>query len=329
MKKLLFFFAMLASVAASATVTVTPISTDYVAKKVTFKVAWTSTPSAPYNNRVWIWIDFCPVTGTQPAATFSPATITSPTKTGGNGTITGLNGRGFFIVHAATNAGTTVTATLSNASGKFNWCAYGSDYPPNAASYTSNTYTLKGTQPFIINGTTVNNNKFSGASITSLTDATGYPGCIGRDGAVSTLSCCTGLTAVGGYCRDLVADDASVADDLEVKKNDIKGNFSCTNHNCPLGWRPPTTNDAAKIAIAEGVYQYVWACEKTTWGLARYGDWNCAVAGSGHMMAQYYPVPWVSGCEGPQAGVFKWHTQFVATFSVLDDNLSAGMRCIR
>jgi uncharacterized protein (TIGR02145 family) len=153
MKKTFFFFAMLASVAASATVTVTPISTDYAEKQVTFKVAWTNTPSAPNNNRVWIWIDFCPVTGTQPAATFSPATITSPVKTGGNGTISGLNGRGFFIAHAATNAGTTITATLSNAPvGKFNWCAYGSDAPPNVTynnvTYNGGTYTFKGTPPF-------------------------------------------------------------------------------------------------------------------------------------------------------------------------------------
>jgi hypothetical protein len=66
MKKFSFLFAMLTSVAASATVTVTPLSTDYAAKKVTFKVEWTNTPTAPYNNRVWIWIDFCPVNGVTP-----------------------------------------------------------------------------------------------------------------------------------------------------------------------------------------------------------------------------------------------------------------------
>ncbi|MDR0693785.1 MAG: hypothetical protein LBF81_00600, partial [Prevotellaceae bacterium] len=77
-----FFFAMLVSVAASATVTVTPVSTDYAAKKVTFKVAWTNSPSAPYNNRVWIWIDFCPVKGVISQG-FSTATISNPVKAGG------------------------------------------------------------------------------------------------------------------------------------------------------------------------------------------------------------------------------------------------------
>ncbi|MDR2358361.1 MAG: hypothetical protein LBD87_00990, partial [Prevotellaceae bacterium] len=83
MKKIFFLFAMLVSVAASAAVTVTPISTDYAAKKVTFSVSWTNTPTAPYNNRVWIWIDFCPVSGTTPANSFSTATISNPVKDAG------------------------------------------------------------------------------------------------------------------------------------------------------------------------------------------------------------------------------------------------------
>jgi hypothetical protein len=181
MKKTFFFLTMLISVATSATVTVTPLNTDYAAQKVTFKVAWTNSPSAPRNNRVWIWIDFCPVTGTQSAATFSPATITNPAKTGGNGTISGLNGRGFFIEHAATNAGTTVTATLSNAVGKFNWCAYGSDVPPTAVINAAGGYTLKGTPPFTVNGTTLGDGVKTfgaGTCITSITDLTGNPDAI-------------------------------------------------------------------------------------------------------------------------------------------------------
>jgi uncharacterized protein (TIGR02145 family) len=186
MKQLFFFLAMLTSVAASATVTVMPLSADYSAKQVTFKVAWTNSPSAPHNNRVWIWIDFCPVTGTQQVVTFSPATITNPAKTGGNGTITGLNGRGFFIEHAATNAGTTVTATLSNApAGKFNWCAYGSDYPPNVLANTNGSYTFAGTPPFTLiasNGTTKQTVEkiiaISAVTVTpsTITDITGYLG---------------------------------------------------------------------------------------------------------------------------------------------------------
>jgi uncharacterized protein (TIGR02145 family) len=185
MKKHFFFFAMLASVAASATVKVTPLSTDYSANKVTFKVEWTNAPSAPYNNRVWVWVDFCQVTGTMPATSFSIATISNPTKIDGNGTVTNATTRGFFIEYGTTNSGTTVTATL-NASGKFNWCAYGSDYPPNVLANTNGSYTLAGTPPFKLiasNGITTQtvNEKFIATSAVTITpaiitDATGYPG---------------------------------------------------------------------------------------------------------------------------------------------------------
>ena len=182
MKTKLFIFAMLASVAANATVTVTPISTDYATQKVTFKVEWTNTPSAPYNNRVWVWVDFCPVTGTAPANSFSTATISNPAKTDGNGTITGATTRGFFIEYGATNSGTTVTATLSNASGKFNWCAYASDYPPNV-TLDKGTYTFKGTTNFIVNTPaqtittkTIAKTNLTVTSSSTFTDATGCPG---------------------------------------------------------------------------------------------------------------------------------------------------------
>ena len=179
MKAIFFFFALLAGITANATVKVTPLNANYsaVPPTVTFKVEWQNA-SIPHNNRVWVWIDFCPVTGTTPATSFSTATVSNPTKTGGNGTITGQTTRGFFIEYAnATNAGTTVTATLSNApTGKFNWCAYGSDYPPNATVNAGGGYTLHGTLPFTINGSTVNTTTFgAGTCITSITDPTGRP----------------------------------------------------------------------------------------------------------------------------------------------------------
>jgi hypothetical protein len=99
-------------------------------------------------------------------------------KTAGNGTITGGTTRGFFIEYAdATNAGTTVTATLSNATGKFNWCAYGSDMPPNATVNAGGGYTLRGTKPFTINGDQpIDALTFgAGTCIMSITDPTGRP----------------------------------------------------------------------------------------------------------------------------------------------------------
>ncbi|MDR2358897.1 MAG: hypothetical protein LBD87_03730, partial [Prevotellaceae bacterium] len=172
---LLFPFLGVGSLPLFAAVKITPLATNYSTKEITFKVEWSNT-SVPHNNRVWIWIDFCPVSGVTPQS-FSTATITSPDKTGGNGTITGSNGRGFFIEYAATNAGTTVTATLDNATGKFNWCAYGCDMPPNATVNAGGGYTLRGTKPFTINGNQpVDALTFgAGTCITSITDPTGRP----------------------------------------------------------------------------------------------------------------------------------------------------------
>ena len=178
MKKILFFLALFAGITASAAVKVTPLNANYSTQEVTFKVEWQNT-SVPYNNRVWVWIDFCPVTGTTPATSFSTATVSNPTKTGGNGTITGATARGFFIEYAnATNAGTTVTATLSNAlAGQFNWCAYGSDYPPNAVTNAGGGYMLRGSKPFTINGAlSIDSETFgAGTCIISIADLTGRP----------------------------------------------------------------------------------------------------------------------------------------------------------
>jgi uncharacterized protein (TIGR02145 family) len=177
MKKTFFLFAMLASVAASATVTVNPISTDYAAQKVTFRVAWTG---SAYSNRVWVWIDLCPVSGVT-SSTFQTAVISAASTISGSVTYASTNTRGFFV----TTSPSTVTATLSNAAGKFNWCAYGSDYPPNVI-VNNGTYTFKGTPPFIltaVNGTTtqtVTGNTLPASALTvtpvTLTDKTGYPG---------------------------------------------------------------------------------------------------------------------------------------------------------
>jgi hypothetical protein len=180
-----------------AAVTVTPLSADYGTKTVTFRVAWSGSAA---NDRVWVWVDLCPVTGTSPG-TFAKAVISSPTAiTGSISTVAG-NTRGFYV----TTSPSTVTATLSNATGKFNWCAYGSDYPPNAKDNGSGGYDLKGSPPFIINGTVeVNTNTYSGGTITVLTDATGCPGALcGKNGqAPGLLNCCaTGTTNCSGTCK--------------------------------------------------------------------------------------------------------------------------------
>jgi hypothetical protein len=149
-----------------------------------------------------VWVDLCPVTGTSPG-TFAKAVISSPSPAGSIATVSG-NTRGFYV----TANPSTVTATLDNATGKFNWCAYGSDFPPNARDNSSGGYDLKGSPPFIITtstGTTeVKDPNYSGGVITALTDATGYPGVwCGKNGeAPGLLDCCaTGTTNCSGTCK--------------------------------------------------------------------------------------------------------------------------------
>jgi hypothetical protein len=197
MKKIIFLFAMLAIMTASAAVTVTPLSVDYATRKVTFSVSWTGSAA---NNRVWVWVDLCPVSGTSPG-TFAKAELSSPSAiTGGISTVPG-NTRGFYV----TTSPSTVTATLDNATGKFNWCVYGSDFPPNAKDNGSGGYDLKGSPPFLINGSIEWSDKtYSGGEITALTDATGCPGVwCGKDGeAAGLLNCCaTGTTNCSGTCK--------------------------------------------------------------------------------------------------------------------------------
>jgi uncharacterized protein (TIGR02145 family) len=177
MKKILFLFALLASITASAAVTVTPLSVDYPNKKVTFSVSWIG---MAVNDRVWVWIDLSPITGTSPG-TFEKAKISEATATAGSITTVSGNTRGFYV----TASPSTVTATLDNASGKFNWCVYGSDAPPNVTA-NNGTYTLYGTPPFILTaagGTatqTVATTTIATSAVTitpvTLTDQTGCPG---------------------------------------------------------------------------------------------------------------------------------------------------------
>ncbi|MDR0738451.1 MAG: hypothetical protein LBF39_05190, partial [Prevotellaceae bacterium] len=61
MKKIFFFFIMLASIAASAqsTVQITPISATYTTTPIIqFEVRWTNQTTDNHRNKVWIFVDF-------------------------------------------------------------------------------------------------------------------------------------------------------------------------------------------------------------------------------------------------------------------------------
>jgi hypothetical protein len=255
MKKLFFLFAMLASVAASAqTLSIKITNIDYSTKIATCDISWTGR-NDNHRSDVWVFADYIEISGSATTGAWQPAEITGATvtaNTSGNATVATVAGntRGVWIKSTAYGAAFTgkIVIQLSNVPAKFNACAYASDYPPNAASYSSGTYTLKGTQPFIItgNGTIQNGNKYVGTVINSMTDATGCPGGVGRDVVHNGGTCASGLTAVAGVCRDLAADEATVltcaavaGGELEVKLNDAGLVASYTNL-CPAGWKLPT-----------------------------------------------------------------------------------------
>ena len=184
MKTKLFFFAMLASMAASAqsTVQITPISATYTnSPTVQFKVNWTNQTTDNHRNKVWIFLDFQTVISPTQKGNWQPATITGTVqKTAG--TVSGQSNRGFFLEGTTTNFSSTVTVQLSNTGISFNWCAYASDYPPNV-TLDKGTYTFKGTTDFIVSNptqtlttTTIVKNNLTANSATTFTDATGCPG---------------------------------------------------------------------------------------------------------------------------------------------------------
>ncbi|MDR0581352.1 MAG: hypothetical protein LBG31_00135 [Prevotellaceae bacterium] len=290
MRTTFFFLAMFASVATSAQVThVEPTGANYVNKTVSFRVWWNAgSRDATHLSKVWVWIDYITVNSNNTISgnTWTRATVGTISPTTGI-SYDGSNRNGFWLEgSASTNYSATLTVQLTNAPAKFNWCTYASDCPPTAqitsGSYSNGTYTLKGTKPFVINGaSTVNSSTYSVERISSITGATQCPGyrCSLRDEAVGTIGCCSGLTAIGNYCRDLIADDASTltACGFEIKNSNqgIINSFGGEDYLCPSGWRYPDDEEGKCVArnhatlglIDEGPYkrELIVAGSNATW----------------------------------------------------------------
>ncbi|MDR3133474.1 MAG: hypothetical protein LBU42_05560 [Prevotellaceae bacterium] len=282
MKKF-FFLAMLVSIAASAQRT-TPITikntkVDYVTKIITFDLSWKGN-DATHRDEVWVFVDIQPVTGANTLGSWSPATLvpnaTTVTADSGNQyaslTHTAVSGnmRGLWVKGTASNTTQTFAATIkvtlaSDTPAKFNACAYATDYPPNIASVSNSTYTLNGTTSFKINGTAISGNQYSG-TVNTLTDPTECPGCVAirdfnRSSANVSIPCCPNLTAIGDYCRDLVADDASTFTGcgIEIKSANQGAltSYGGENYLCPTGWRYP--NDTEGLCMGQN-YQMISLC---------------------------------------------------------------------
>jgi hypothetical protein len=190
MQKIIFLFVLFFSLSTawgqSRVVQIEQLSTTYGATPaVTFRVYWDTAPVGPKHlDSVWVFVDFQRINAGNVLDSWAAATLTTPVATVSAGTPSypfQPTARGFYLRGNAAGAFTAeVTVALQGlADAKFNWCAYATDYPPNATLGSAH-YDLHGTTPFVVNGVSLGSGvrTFSGECITTLTDATGCPGLI-------------------------------------------------------------------------------------------------------------------------------------------------------
>jgi uncharacterized protein (TIGR02145 family) len=211
MKKIFFLFVLLANITASAqNMQITTISATYTASPVVqFKVGWTGARTYRHNTKVWVFVDYRKIENNAPAGswtraavTATPAVLSTPATT--TATLVPGNDKGFWLHGVDGDYSATLTVTLSGVPAQFNWCAYATDYPPNVVIHGNSSYTLRGSRPFIINGTAlpITQTTYSG-TITSFTDATGAPGLFlaAQDEKPNEMGCLAGLVEnINGIC---------------------------------------------------------------------------------------------------------------------------------
>ncbi len=235
-------------------VTAKQISIDYKNKTVTFTLTWNGcSGTTTHLNRVWAFVDIQPIDNVENKGAWGPASFTEAVMVtnGTPATVTG-NTRGFYVT-GNNGATATIKVKLNTTATKFNWCSYATDYPPNVSAYSGSVYTFKGTPSFVVNSISRSAKTYTG-TLTSLTDASGCPGCIGRNMPVNgAIPCCPELTGVNGYCRNLIADGAStyIGCGVEVYATDAVSFNSTVNSGCPSGnWRWPSSSELLCIANA-------------------------------------------------------------------------------
>ncbi len=150
MKKIYFLFMALfccLSGYSANCVSAVKVGANYTTQQVTFKLTWTGCNGTTHMNKVWCFVDFQPVDAAGNGGAWQRATI-SGGATVSNGTYTAGTSNGFWVA-GFNGQSATVTVKLGNVSERFDWCVFATDYPPNVV-LTGNTYTLKGSAPFIL-----------------------------------------------------------------------------------------------------------------------------------------------------------------------------------
>ncbi len=281
-------------------IAVKQVKADYKNKQVTIAITWTGCggDASSHRNTAWVFVDYRTVTNGVKSSTWNRATISAASA----GTVVNSgNNKGVWI-YGANNTTQTVTLTLNSIPAKYDWCAYATDYPPNIGAANNGIYTLRGSLSFVVSGNTIAGKQTSD-TVSSLTDATGCPGCIAvRDfkitGSNVNIPCCPGLTKVGGingydaYCRDLTADNANsyTGCNIEIKAQSA-GVTSWTNTNalCDAanGWRWPTPDELRCMWQAND-YLKLKETNNTTTGRQM---WLWSNSRTGYDYLQDYPEP--------------------------------------
>jgi hypothetical protein len=317
MKKLFFLFAMFASVVTSAqNLQITTLSATYTTSPVIkFKVAWTGAREYRHNTKVWVFVDYRKVENNAPAGNWTRAAVTvtptvssSPTSTA---TLVAGNDKGFWLNGTDGDYSATLTVPLTLAAGvtQYNWCAYATDYPPNVVVHSASSYTLRGSRPFVINGTTLpaNQTTYSG-TITSFTDATGAPGLFPAplNQPPNGMGCVAGL--VENTVNNICVQPSTVG---------------CTNNTLNLGTVSFTAGTEVTI-VGNGISQ-IWSrpvtatgCQKQTYDGGTYTNYHddcrdnqgyagdfysgCAVT---HYASTLCPPPWRVPVQADYASLMR------------------------
>ncbi len=256
MKKLFLFLSVCAYTlsATARCVDLKQVGANYKNRTITFVLTWTGCNNTTNLNKVWCLVDFQSVDAAGNKGSWQRATI-SGTPSVTNATYTTGNTTGFYVT-GVNGRSATVTVKLGNAIGRFNWCAFASDYPPRAV-FNNGTYSLKGTPPFTLTtsaGTTVTSGRVAAGCLTAITDATGYPGiaqsCCSSVGAVPTSKkpCCAGLSLIGTTCKDpngsTVYSFSGCPSEIKNADAGTVNAYEYPNSRCPSGWRWPTLAEA-------------------------------------------------------------------------------------
>ncbi|MDR0667498.1 MAG: hypothetical protein LBF90_02635 [Prevotellaceae bacterium] len=211
MKKIVLYlllFLCLAPAFGQSVVRIDRLATDYAAPSATLRVYWEG--GVPNNilhlDSVWLFVDYQPIASNGSLGVWTPATLSNPAASAPGTVITVPgNGRGFYLRGTLDPSfSSTVTVTLAGPTpgSTFNWCAYASDYPPNATLQSNGGgYALHGTPPFVINGS-IREPSYTfddaGVCITSITDSTGCPGFVVNPPIVPGSIPSTGDTVCAG-----------------------------------------------------------------------------------------------------------------------------------